>query len=255
MKQKIAICSDLHIDTYGEAGHHWTIPSIPDEKDTILVVAGDVCEVRLMHYYREFFVDVNDRFLHVLYVLGNHEYYGSDFLTVAGNAKAALGDLPNITILDNESIQIDDIHFVGTTLWTDILGHDMKFVKDMMNDYNSITCGGKNHQLTPGITNHKHAENVQFLDREIDPLKKTVLITHHLPSPKCVHSMYLGNRLNTAFVGDISDRLSLLKPVLAIHGHTHTDVDFVEDGVRYLCNPRGYPNENGSEYILRLVEV
>lgn len=251
MAQKLAICSDLHIDTYSSGA--WYLPQIPHENTTILIMAGDVCECRSIPNFEDFFDDINHRFQHVLYIMGNHEYYGGEYQVTVDVARQSLQEFENITILDNESIQMDNIHFVGSTLWTNILDHDIKFAQGMMSDYRAIKYRG--HRLTPQDTSAMHEECVRFIDREIDPLKKTVLITHHMPSYACVHPIYHGNRLNCAFLGNISDRLELLKPVLAIHGHTHTQVDVIEGDTRIICNPRGYPGENDYDYNLKMVSL
>ena len=67
----------------------------------------------------------------------------------------------------------------------------------------------------------------------------TVLVTHHLPHRRSIHQKYLGSGLNPSFASDLSD---LVRPPVAlwIHGHTHESCDYIEEGTRVVCNPRGY---------------
>lgn len=67
----------------------------------------------------------------------------------------------------------------------------------------------------------------------------TILVTHHLPHPRSIHRKYRGSALNPAFASDLSH---FMGPPIAlwIHGHTHESCDYVENGTRVVCNPRGY---------------
>lgn len=51
--------------------------------------------------------------------------------------------------------------------------------------------------------------------------------------------MFHDSPLNPAFASHMPELVR--KPVdLWVHGHTHCSVDYVTDGTRVLCNPRGY---------------
>ena len=70
----IRIYSDLHQEFEEKA--IFTIAHLPDEKDQILILAGDIFRLKNISHYYDFFKDLSDRFHTVLYVFGNHEYYG-----------------------------------------------------------------------------------------------------------------------------------------------------------------------------------
>lgn len=67
----------------------------------------------------------------------------------------------------------------------------------------------------------------------------TIVVSHHLPHPRSIHHKYRGSTLNPGFASDLS---RLMGPPIAvwIHGHTHDSCDYVEEGTRIVCNPRGY---------------
>ena len=67
----------------------------------------------------------------------------------------------------------------------------------------------------------------------------TVVITHYLPHRHSIHPKYKGDRLNPAFASDLS-RLVRPPVKLWIHGHTHESFNYVVNGTRLVCNPRGY---------------
>ena len=64
-------------------------------------------------------------------------------------------------------------------------------------------------------------------------------MTHHLPHWRSIHPKYEGIRSNPSFASDL-DHLVRLPVTLWVHGHTHESLDYVSNGTRVVCNPRGY---------------
>ena len=62
----------------------------------------------------------------MIYVLGNHEHYHGDFATTANRIRSMLESnmLSNVYLLDREIKVIDDVTFIGGTLWTDMNNGD-----------------------------------------------------------------------------------------------------------------------------------
>jgi hypothetical protein len=146
---------------------------------------------------------------------------------------------------------IDDVVFLGASLWSDFNGGDpltMLSVKDMMNDYRSITehANGNYHKLRPITTLEKHRETVQWLDHMLGEDKRpTVVIGHHAPSRQSIHEKYHGQfYMNGAFASDLEHLMMDREHIkLWVHGHVHDRHDYMVDNVRVLCNPHGYPGE------------
>ena len=82
-----------------------------------------------------------------------------------------------------------------------------------------------------------------------EPLNgKTVVVTHHAPSPLSIHHKYVGHTLNGAVASDL---VYLMRgpaaPALWIHGHAHDSFDYIVNGVtRVVANPRGYTSRHRS---------
>jgi hypothetical protein len=74
-----------------------------------------------------------------------------------------------------------------------------------------------------------------------------VVITHHAPSRRSVHPRFASSLLNAAFVSDAERFLGGDRVQLWIHGHTHDSFDYVVDGTRVVCNPRGYAKDGVNE--------
>lgn len=132
---KIAIASDLHLEFDD-------IILTNDGNADVLILSGDICVAKLIDKFIPFFANCANEFKHVVYVVGNHEHYGYDFKYTISDIKKALETLPNIHVLDKELIKIDDISFIGGTLWTDMNNCDeltLYHMRSAMNDYRQIT--------------------------------------------------------------------------------------------------------------------
>ena len=257
---KISVCSDLHLDF-----SDLTLPG-----GDVLVLSGDICEARHLkkdmynpdmvlfehedklkrpdRYYR-FLIEECSKYREVVMVMGNHEHYGFQYQKTYAHIAANLPD--NVTLLENQTHTIDDVVFVGATLWTDMNRADpltMYHMKQQMNDYKQITQfnEAKNvyHRLDPERTVADHYASRRFiLDTiEANPLNKFVVVTHHAPSKASIKPQYAGDTLmNGAYSSDLSE-LILDHPQIKLwtHGHTHDVFDYMIGSTRVVCNPRGY---------------
>jgi len=245
---KLRIMSDLHIEFMRELAD-FDIPALPDDKDTVLVLAGDIHLGKSLHYVFEKFAD---RFKAIVFVYGNHEYYKSNMPRVGPKVAAAIQHLDNVFVLDPGTVQIDDVCFVGSTLWTDMDNLNQMVMWDagaMMTDYKVIRTGPKGHEwkrpLKPVDTTYYHIEQRNFMFAQIEALKadgKTVVaVSHHLPSYQSIGPGYKGSSLNGAYASELFELVDDAKPDLWIHGHTHDSMDYMlTDHTRVICNPRGY---------------
>jgi Icc-related predicted phosphoesterase len=148
---KIAICSDLHLE-FGDINLQNT-----DNAD-VLILGGDICvaadigkpdpnnflEGARSNRITDFFKRCSFQFPHVIYIMGNHEHYHGDFATSGNKLKSLLASnmLSNVYLLDKESKKIDDVTFIGGTLWTDMNNDDemTKFhVTRRMNDFQCVS--------------------------------------------------------------------------------------------------------------------
>jgi Icc-related predicted phosphoesterase len=145
---KIAIASDVHLE-FGD------LILNNEENADVLILSGDICvaadfrksdpygilENGKTNRYTDFFVRCANEFKNVIYVAGNHEHYGGDYAETFTILREYLGSISNLHILDKEHVVIDDVTFIGGTLWTDMNAQDpvtLAHIRGVMNDFRII---------------------------------------------------------------------------------------------------------------------
>jgi predicted phosphodiesterase len=240
---RIQIASDLHL----EFSPQWRLPTAAAD---VLVLAGDI-GARIAGL-RAFAAAAPA--LHVVYVPGNHEYYGGDWATVAAEMRQAAGEL-GIHLLDADELVLGDVRFLGATLWTDfeLYGSDsraesMRQARRHVVDY-GVIAAGSDGWLTPEHTRQRHHRARAWLAAKLDePFHgRTVVVSHHAPQRGSLHERFARSPISPAFVSNLDELMG--KAALWIHGHTHDSFDYVAGGTRVICNPRGYePFEMNPEF-------
>jgi len=142
---KIALASDIHLEFGG-------ITFYNIEGADVLILAGDICVAKhfvdgrptymqhLAKEYREFFDHVCKEFPHVVYILGNHEFYNGDIKHTYNILKEHL-DYGNLHILEKETWTHQGHTFIGGTLWTDMNRLDpltLMHTQGSMNDFREV---------------------------------------------------------------------------------------------------------------------
>jgi len=240
---KLWIMSDLHLEF---SGIYDFIEQLPQNMDyDIAVLAGDI-DIKIVQsnsHALEIFKDNP-----IIQVAGNHEFYHGcleDENTFINSTKTHKGFLQNSILI------IDDIRFIGCTLWTDFnLNGDqlgaMRLAKYLINDYRFIR--NKNEKITPNEILKEFTVSKYFIMAELEKAfyGKTVVVTHHAPSGRSKSKKIDHRSSNPYFCSDLDSFILQYQPDLWIHGHTHFSHDYYIGKTRVVCNPKGYGNENPS---------
>lgn len=262
---RVHVASDLHINF--DTGHD----TLQLPGGDVLLLCGDLMEaghIRLaqnagkhrsvVDTYKEFCDTQLTKYHTVLYVFGNHEYYQHDFTTARQRIEPFLP--PNVTILQNSYVKIEDYLIWGATMWTDfnranpmalnaasrgmsdfrVIQHDpSRLVKDNHGEFWS-------HKFTVYDALHEHRVSRARLEEFLlaYPQHKTVVMTHHAPSYESIASEYRDHvygHLNHAYYSDLTE-IMLDNPQLKLwcHGHVHSMNDYQIGSCRVVSNPRGY---------------
>lgn len=237
------ILSDLHL-SLGAL-------KIPKNDADLVILAGDVARPKEAVAWASGFAKP------ILYVPGNHEFYGGSIRGTVDELKQLCSGT-DIHVLDNDEIIVAGVRFLGTTLWTDFMlfGEGEKRVAAIkeasafMRDFSRIRVDDASKALfTPADSAalfNTHAGWLQSKLAERYP-GPTVVITHHAPSRKSIHPRFADSPLNACFVSDAEHLIDGSRARLWIHGHTHDSFDYVLNGTRVVCNPRGYARDGVNE--------
>ena len=270
---KIKLVSDLHLE--------FSDIMIPNDADyDLLILSGDIMVAQDLHdhqeenvrtaamlemlgsrqlkaqRFRDFLKRCSFQFPHVIYVAGNHEFYHGKFFASLDHLREECAKYPNIYFLENDIKVINDIVFMGATLWTDCNKHDpftLHALADKMNDFRIIRHDQSGYRaLKPADIADRHRKTLQYFKTVMDGYpqeQKFVVVGHHTPSHMSCHPQYAHDYImNGGYHSDLSDFI-LDHPQIKLwtHGHTHHPFDYVIGCTRVVCNPRGYENDGYNE--------
>jgi predicted MPP superfamily phosphohydrolase len=270
---KIALASDLHLE-FG------TI-SLENEGADVLILSGDIIvadrlgdrdvynimgEASQSNRYHTFMQECSARFKHVIYVAGNHEHYDGDFATTIPKLKEKFSYLTNVYILDKEMKTIDDVTFIGGTLWTNMNNMDsltLYQVKTMMNDFRIVK--NSNRKVSRKVPLYKkdekgdyvldekgfmiqdgfkfkedpstfcpedaasdHVAMMQFIEHTIKDMnnEKFVIVGHHAPSKLSTKPQYEKDVILNGAYSSDLSEFMLDHPQIKLWTHGHTHHEF-----------------------------
>lgn len=177
----------------------------------------------------------------VIYVAGNHEYWGGDIVENTRALRQACRGT-NIRFLEQNQLTIDGVTFYGCTLWTDFLDGDaetLEYAREMMNDFVYVSAEGR--ALEPEVLARYNRQSVQWLGKALGRTNanRRVVVTHHAPSLKS-WGFDPDDLLRYAYCNELDEWIRRRSIDLWIHGHVHCRSDYRILDTRVVCNPRGY---------------
>jgi predicted phosphodiesterase len=248
----VRLFSDLHL----EFDDSFTIPNL--KPNQVVILAGDI---HVKHRGIPWIKTILEKGNHVVYVDGNHEFYHTTIDKVKRLYHALDSEYENFHYLDDSSVFINDVEFLGGTLWTDMdnenpnvyipLGEKRfdRYSTDGVWDYRHIYLKrpnqGKDGQDVYNVLKTKdtvnfHKKTIAFLKERAGKHPVQFVVTHHTP-----HEIFLDRKRNRkskvhdfAYYTDLHYLANQFSYWAA--GHTHKKVFQQIDNVLYLSNPRGY---------------
>ena len=267
---KIQVASDLHIEFYREFSRipeDIIVPNAP-----ILALVGDIGLAKT-DILKQFLYYQTQRFEHVLYLAGNHEFYnprqGRTQHTVSEQMewlREICQEKSNLHFLERSVVDIQGVVILGTTLWSHVPTSKASLAERSMNDYH-LSFVEKDKTMGVEDTNREFDMDILWLQRHIEYITKEhgkkrpiVVLTHHTPSMEGTSNpVYDHSDLSVCFSTDL---VRLLQPPIKawVSGHTHWNFDISfpstkdgdddneEETTRLVSNQRGYPAKKCMDY-------
>ena len=250
----IQIASDLHLEALEPS--HLPGPDAfrPAADRDVLVLAGDIGTGTLARGFIERELERSP----VIYVPGNHEYYGYQPRAVieAGWRRLADGH-DNLHYLIAEGVEIDGVRFWGAPWYSDLWGDYARLCaedpwrvarfQNYVLDFHRRCNGAGEWTLSKHVA--AHVEQTRLLERQAG--RVDVMITHWPPTLEAIHPKFEGDEINPYFINDREDLVRAVGAKLWISGHTHEAYDYRIGRTRCIGNPTGYVGEDRQSRLFR----
>lgn len=241
---RVRYLSDLHFEFQRDGGRS-LVDSLPTDCD-VLVLAGDIgvahggSLLRGMQLLLERFAEIP-----VLFVPGNHEFYGSgaprhfdDEERARRKGQEKVRDVCDrlashanfVGGVDPWLWRHRGVGFIGATMWFG--APPVSAPTHLMSDYEVIPGFGS------WCTRESRA-HLSFLAKHVNA--RSVVVTHHLPHQAAVAPRFHGHPLTPFFLHpDAAALIRDARPVAWIHGHSHEVLRERVGETLLLRNPFGY---------------
>lgn len=246
----VKLLSDLHL--HGNDPFYYV-----DHGESVCVLAGDISEGMQGVYWAEATIPQH---IKVIYVPGNHEYYGRDYSRLNQKFRE-FNNFGNthVKVMLNDTVMLNDVEFVCSTLWTDFDVYNNQPLhalawKNGLNDSRWIKNCDEPIQAQDLINwNEEALEYIGRIAHQTRPSNVVrVLVTHYCPEFS-VARKHRGDQLTPGFATKIPVHIHGAFD-FHFHGHTHTSMDYeMPYGTKVKCNPKGYGYENGGAFNEELV--
>lgn len=230
---KVQLLSDLHLEFYKDP--HAFIDTLPRTDAEVLILAGDILVLSRyeLDEIKEIFKHFASRAKHLLYLPGNHEFYGQSVADSLKRLKEIESCVHLIEPTEKGIWEKNGIRILGGTLWFPYDADNPQF-EHYLSDFSQII------RFKEWVY-AEHDRCDRFLHGNVRP--GDIVVTHHLPGMESVAAKWKASELNRFFVNDCAEIISTKTPSFWFHGHTHNACDYVTGKTRVICNPAGYPKE------------
>lgn len=237
---KVRLLSDLHHEFRPDTFQHQEFLKHSGEELTVL--AGDIAVgANNVAKVLDLFIKAGHK--HIVYVPGNHEYYGGYYTEVHQNLVEVCKARGEWVTMLQPGVKLirDDLVVVGGTLWTNFGENPVTqtLAGRMISDFRVI------RDFKTQMAKHLYYSDLAWIQRVCKQHsdKRKLIVTHFLPAMECVDSKYVGSPLNEYFANNLGEWIYSLERATWMYGHTHDCADFELGTTRLVCNPMGYPNE------------
>jgi hypothetical protein len=135
--------------------------------------------------------------------------------------------------MENDSLCVGDVRFLGCTLWTNfsLLGDPTlagRKAARVMNDYRRIRVNPGFRWLKGKDTAGFHPRSIRWLRDQLDSAegKPTIVVTHHAPSSRSLDPAESEELISAAYASNLDTFVGASHAKLWIHAHIHRPVSY-----------------------------
>lgn len=261
MKLAFDLISDLHLDFYKNRFDWQGQATAP-----YCIVAGDVARDRnrlisaLEHlgqcYQTVFYIDGNDE----------HKFFMDDVTASYQTLHQQLDTVPNVCYMHNSLVILNDVAIVATNGWWNFEfdpDFDTNTAVESWLEATTTVAPNPIEVVSLSINDSRYlVHTIQKLQKHID-VKKILVVTHTVPDFRLTkHDPLLKNNWRRCVLGNDLMRQALAhdtqkKVTTWCFGHYHSPVDEIIEGVRYVNNCRGRPEDTvrAPAYFPKRIEI
>jgi predicted phosphodiesterase len=243
---RVFAVSDIHVDY--DVNARWIANlSLVDYRDDVLILAGDVTdELKLLEWCLG---ALTLRFRKVLFVPGNHDLWVLRE-TQETNSLRKFADVVDVVESSGASmvpLRIGDLEIIPLLGWYDYsFGEPGDHLKSVWMDFRA--CRWPDGFDEKQISAHFAALNDRHAGvRQGRQCGTTITFSHFVPRIDLMPS-YVPAQVQLLYpvlgATRIERQLRALRPDIHVYGHSHLNRNVTIDGVSYINNAFGYPNES-----------
>lgn len=233
----IQFVSDLHLEI-PKNNRYFQQEKITPVAD-ILILAGDTMCWDENYLQHPFWDEISSAFTKVLVLPGNHEFYkGFDLASLQKSAAGMIRD--NIHWYYNQSVVIDDVQIILSTLWSYIPSTISERIQSYGNDFACIQY--EKCPITIEKYNEENHFSIDYITEELQKkYVKRIIVSHHAPTPEAISEQLQNSWYAALYANNLNELIKRNSINYWIYGHSHQYKEpFRIHETELITNPCGY---------------